>query len=144
MHNMYYNFQNKTNEQIKIYKIPSKAGVLAQLPREHQNKENRPVFTYELTNTSRNKTLNYKDTVNLIYIEDEISFTLNTNPFEYKHSSFTDSYHNHIIAGDLRIVGASKGRKFLTKGPNYREPKSTNFNKTFAKKQIGQTILLKT
>ena len=73
----------------------------------------------------------------MIYIEDEISFTLNTNPFEFKHSSFTDSHHNHIIAADLRIVGASKRRKFLTKGANYREPKSTNFHKAFTQKQIA-------
>ena len=44
----------------------------AQLPRELQNKESRPVITYKLTNTVRNIILKYKDTVNPIYVEGKI------------------------------------------------------------------------
>ena len=45
------------------------------LPRKLENKENRPVITYKLNNRIRNKILNYKDTLNSIYVENEISFT---------------------------------------------------------------------
>ena len=76
-----------------------------------------------MTNTIRNNILNYKDTVNLMYVEDESSFILSTDPCECEHSSFNDPDHKHIIAGDLRIVGNSKLQKLLTKGPNYREPR---------------------
>ena len=34
------------------------------------------------TNEIRNKSLNYEDTVNSIYFEDETSFDLNTDPCE--------------------------------------------------------------
>ena len=108
-----------------------------QLPREPQKKENRPIITYTLTNTIRNKILNYKDTVSSIYVEDEILFTLNTDLCECEHSPFIDSHHKHIIIGHLRVVGNSKLRKLLTKGPNCRESRSTDFNKAFAKITTG-------
>ena len=85
-----------------------------------------------MTNTIRNKILDYKDTVNLIYVENEISFSFNTDPCECEHSSFHDTHHKHIITGNLTIAGNSKFRKLLTKGRDYGERRSTNFNKTFA------------
>ena len=36
-------------------------------------------------------------------------------------------HHKHIVTGDLRIIENSKIRKLLTKGPNYREPCTLNF-----------------
>ena len=107
------------------------------LPKEPQNKENRPVITYKLTNTIRNKILNYKDIVSSIYAQDEISFTLNTDPCACEHFPFTDPDHRQslslslsiliiiTIIGDLRIVG--------NKGLNYRESRSTIFNKPLLK-----------
>ena len=64
------NFQNKAIEYIKPSEILNKPYVIAQQPRELQNKENRPVITYKFTNTIRNRVLNYKYTVNSIYVED--------------------------------------------------------------------------
>ena len=93
--------------------------VIAQLPRELQKKESRPVITFKLTCTIRNKILNYKDCVDSIYVEDEILFILNTDLCECEHSPFTDPHHKHIITDDLRIIGNSKLRKLLTKpAPN--------------------------
>ena len=45
------NFQNKAIKYIKLSKILNKPDVIAQKPRELQNKENRPVITYKLNNT---------------------------------------------------------------------------------------------
>ena len=64
-----------------------------------------------MTNTTRNKISNYKDTVSLIYFEEEISFILNVDPRECEHSLFIDPHHNHIIIGNLRIAGSSKLQK---------------------------------
>ena len=52
------NFQNKAIEYIKLSKILNKPEVIAQLPRELQNKENRLMITYNLPYTIRNKILN--------------------------------------------------------------------------------------
>ena len=66
-----------------------------------------------MTNTTRNKILNYKDTVNSIYVKDEISSTLKINPSEYEHSLFIDPHYKYSITGNLRIVGNTKSRKLL-------------------------------
>ena len=42
---MHCNFQSKANEYIKLSKILNKPDVIAQIPRERQNKENGPVIT---------------------------------------------------------------------------------------------------
>ena len=56
------NFQNRAIEYIKVSQIVNKPEAIVQLQRELQNKENRRVITYKLTNTIRNKISNYKDT----------------------------------------------------------------------------------
>ena len=75
-----------------------------------------------MINTIRNKLLTYKDTVNSIYVEDEILFALNPDSCECEHSPFIEPHHKHITTGDLRIAGNSKLYKLLTKVPNPREP----------------------
>ena len=52
------NFQNKAIEFIKLSKIFNKSDFIPQLAREFQNKENRPVITYKLIHTIKNKILN--------------------------------------------------------------------------------------
>ena len=45
------------------------------------------------------------------------------------NSEFKDNNHGHIVTGDLRIVKDVKLRKLLSKGPDFREHRSINFNK---------------
>lgn len=66
--------------------------------------------------------MNDKDTVESIFVDEEVSFTLN-EPCDYQNSMFCDPDNKHIITGDLRVVENARLRKLLTKGPNYREPK---------------------
>ena len=123
------NFQNHASEYIKL------SHIIAQLPRELQNKE--LVITYKLTNIIRNKILNYKHAVNSIYVKEKILFNLNTNSCACEHSPFIDSHHKHNITGDLRFARDSKLQKLLTKSPNYREPRSANLNEAFAEITTG-------
>ena len=90
-----------------------------------------------MTNTIRNKIVNCKDTVNLINVEGKISFTLNTDSCECGHSAFIDPHHKHITTGDFRIAGNSRFWILFTKGPSYREPRSTNFKKAIAEITSG-------
>ena len=135
--NSIINFQNKAIEYIRLSQILNKPDVVAQLPRKLQKKESRRVITYKLTNTIRNKILNCKDTVNLINVKSKISFTLITDSCERGHSPFIDPHQKHITTGDLRIAGNSRLWILFTKGPNYREPRSTNFNKAIAEITSG-------
>ena len=104
---------------------------IASLPTDLQTKENIPVVTYELGQPIRNKILNYKETVNSILVDDEVSFSLNTDNCECQNSIFCDPHHKHVVTGDLRIIENPKLRKLLAKGPGYREPRSLNFSKAF-------------
>ena len=44
-------------------------------------------------------------------------------------SAFVDRHHNHTMVGDLRIIKSNDLRKRFTKGPKYKEIRSTNFQR---------------
>ena len=130
-------FDNKALEAINLSKILHFPDVISALPSDLQSEDHIPVVTYKLGGTIRNKILNYKDTVESIYVDDEVSFTRDTTPCECESSTFCDPHHKHIITGDLRLIENTKLRKLLTKGPNYREPRSINFSKALKEISIG-------
>ena len=108
----------------KLYKpkaSPTKtvSSLLPDLPSE----EKIPIVTYKLGGTIQNNILNYKDTVESIYV-DNVSFTRNATPCECETSTFCDPHQKHIITADLRLIKNNKLRKLLTKSPNFREPSS--------------------
>ena len=53
--------------------------IIFQLFDKLKNKDNNLTLTYQLGKTIRNKILNYKETVNSIYGDEDISFCLNTD-----------------------------------------------------------------
>ena len=61
-------------ELIRISQILNHPDVIEILPYDIQNKENIPIVTYQLGNTVRNKLLNYKETVNSIFVNEEATF----------------------------------------------------------------------
>ena len=67
------------------------------------------MVTYQLLNTVRNKLLIYKETVNFIFIEKEVVFSLNTGTCECEYSQFCDHYQNHKITNKqgLQLQGAA-------------------------------------
>ena len=94
------------------------------LPCDLRDKYSITVVTYKLGGTIRNKILNYKETVNSMSVDEEVSFCLNTDTCDCAESEFCDPHHKHIITGDLRLIKNSKLCKLMTKGPNYREPRT--------------------
>ena len=69
-----------------------------------------------------------------------MSFVRDLPSCDCQSSEFCDPHHKHIVSGDLRVVSNQKLRKLLSKGPNYREPRTLNYNK--CKKEINTTLLL--
>ena len=130
-------YDNKALEAINLSKILHFPDVISALPSDLQSEDHIPVVTYKLGGTIRNKILNYKDTVESIYVDDEVSFIRDTTPCDCESSTFCDPHHKHIITGDLRLIENTKLRKLLTKGPNYREPRSINFSKALKEISIG-------
>ena len=128
------NFDNKAIEYIRLPSILKSQEVLELLPDVLKEPQNIPVVTYKLSQTIRNKIVNYKDVVNsLLFQQDSIEDILNME-CDCHNSHFCDEDHGHVITGNLAIVNNSKLRKLLSKGPNYREKRTINFNK--AKKDI--------
>ena len=100
--------------------------VVALLPADLKGEEDIPIATMKLSPPIRSKILNYRETVSSldVVVDDEVSFVHGLPSCECEHSEFCDPHHKHVITGDLRVVSNAKLHKLLTKGPNYREPKT--------------------
>ena len=96
-------FDNKGLEFIRLSNILRNEEVKAKLPEQFQNDET-PSIVYSLSNTIRNKILNYKETVNNIDTNDEETFGTGLNTCNCSTSQFVDRNHGHVLTGDLRII----------------------------------------
>ena len=134
------NFVNKGIDDIHLNKILKSSEVIAALPTKLKGENDIPVATMKLSPPIRNKILNYKETVSSldIVVDDDVSFVRNLPSCECENSEFCDPHHQHVITGDLRVVSNQKLRKLLTKGPNYREARTLNYNK--CKKEIADSL----
>ena len=83
-----------------------------------KNNDSNATVTYQLGKRIRNKILNYKEAVNSIYDDEDVSFCFNTDQCDYTDNSFCDAHHKNIVTGGLPIIKNNKVRKLLTKGPN--------------------------
>ena len=81
-------FQNKGLEFIRLSSIINHPGNLSYLPVQLQSKENAPVVTYKLGGTIRNKILNYKETIESICIDEDVSFVTDTDDCQCSESQF--------------------------------------------------------
>ena len=86
----------------------------------------------------RNKTSNYKDTLSPIDTNDDITYGTSIVKCDcQQHKDFADENHGYVLTGDLRIITNSKFRKLVSKGANFREPMSINWNKCKREIEIG-------
>ena len=121
-------FKNKAVEYIRLPSILRNKDVVSLLPEILQQPEKIPVVTYKLGPTIRNKILNYKDTVSSVLFQEDSVNELQNMECDCRNSEFCDADHGHVITGNLGIVKNVKLRKVLSKGPNYREKRTINFN----------------
>lgn len=133
-------FVNKGLDELHINDIFHVPEVISLLPEELQKEENVPSCTMKLDTPIRNKILNYRETVSSlnIMVDEDVSFVHNLPTCDCQNSEYCDPHHKHIVSGDLRIVSNEKLRKLLSKGPNYREPKTLNYSK--CKQSIESSI----
>ena len=91
---------------------------------------------YKLSNTIRSKIYNHKsflqnlDTAEIIKKQNYLTCDCNDSPFK-------DPNHGHIATSDIRIVRNNKLRRLLCKGPKYKEPIPTNWEKCRSETKIG-------
>ena len=97
-----------------------------------------PSLVYSLGKTTRNKILNYKDTVSFIDTNDDTTYI--TGIVEYdcqQHKIFFDENHGHVLTVDLKILTNSELRKLVSKDPNFCEAMSLNWNNCKREIEIG-------
>ena len=78
--------------------------VVFQLSHESKNNGNNSALTYQLSKTIRNKIVNYKEAVNCLHVDEDVSFSLYTDQCDCADSCLCGPHHKHIIAGDFRII----------------------------------------
>ena len=71
---------------IGISKVLSQPNVIEAFSYDTPNKENIPMATYQLGKTVKNKLLNYKETVNSIFLDKKVAFSLKIATFKSEHS----------------------------------------------------------
>ena len=104
-------FDNKFLEAIRLPKILNNPYITKTMPCNLEKKDSIPTVTYKLGNTVINKILNYKDAINSIYVNERVSFNLNTDLCDCEKSKFSDPHPKHIITGDLTTIENKKLRK---------------------------------
>ena len=122
-------------EDIRVSEIFRHSVTIESLPTSLQSEELSPKVVMKLDCPIRNKIMNYEQTVRSIQhmTEGEISLTLDSEtsspfPCSCSDSEYCDPHHGHVVTGDLRIIENPKLRKLFSKGPNYRENKTINYN----------------
>ena len=136
-------FHNKGLEFIQLRRILRNPDVISKLPEKLQS-EDPPSIVYNLTSTIRNKIFNYRDTVNNIDVNDQLTYGTNLPSCDCHESPFVDNDHSHVMTGDLRIIENYHLRKVISKGPNYREPRSINWKKCKEVVEIGTDMYANT
>ncbi len=121
-------FDNKGLEHIKLSSILHEDDVVNKLPSMLQHQES-PSVVYSLSNTIHSKLFNYKEAVNSIDTNDTETHGTGITTCDCQYSEFVNEHHGHVVTGDLRIIQNQKLRKLISKGPNYREPRTINWKR---------------
>ena len=87
-------FDNKALEAIQLPKIFNYPDIIKTLLHKLQKKDSIPTVTYKLRNTTRSNILNYKDVVNSIYVDEEVSFSLNNDLCYCQNQNFVTHITN--------------------------------------------------
>ena len=97
-----------------------------------------PSVAYSLGKTLRNKILNHKETVSSIDPNDDITYGTGILECDcLQHKDFVDENHGHVLTDDPRVIINSKLRKLVSKGSNFHEAMSVNWNKCKREIEIG-------
>ena len=131
-------FTDKHVQDLNLPLILRNSEVLKSIPTEFEYRKP-PVIVYKHTSTIRNKVLNYaKEVTDFDFKEFQRKERNGENTCNCQRSKFKDSFHHHIITGDLNIIENESLRWLLQQGPNFREQKNKcNFNHIWKNLNFG-------
>ena len=129
-------FDNKALEIVNLAKIFKSPKILETIPSVAKGFQT-PTVVYTMREAIGSKIFNFNNFSTSLDVK---SFLKDPTilPCSCENSRYKDSYHNHIITGDLRIVDDIGLRKLLSRGPKYREAKQLDFES--AKKEIVKGV----
>jgi hypothetical protein len=133
-------FLNKGFEYINLSKLLNTPSLSEEFPSLITNVEyTAPSVTYSLTPTIRSHLFNYKKFVEDLDLKE---FVKNPDilPCSCADSPYMDTFHKHIVSGNLDIVPNAELRSLFLKGPQYREPQTIDLES--ANKEIRTAINL--
>jgi len=133
-------FLNKGFEFINLSKLLHTPTLSEEFPSLITNVEyTAPSVSYSLTPTIRSHIFNYKKFVEELDLQ---KFVDNPNilPCSCADSPYMDTFHKHIVSGDLDIVPNPELKSLFLKGPQYREPQTIDLDS--ANKEIRTAIIL--
>ena len=125
-------FHNKGIEMVNLPRILHLSEVIHTLPFRSttiNRKDYIPTVTYTYQKPIRTDVLNYISTLKNANIDEFMNNDISS--CDCHLSPFKDSYHQHVITGDLSIIDNHRLRNLLEKGLNYREYCPVNWAKTY-------------
>ena len=122
-------YDNKCMDRIRIQKILRNPEVLNTIPSDFRYKDE-PTVVYKYIPPIRSKIFNYNKVFENFSRERWIAEEQDT-PCHCDQSEFKNEDHGHVITGDLRIIKNAELRKLIAKGPNFRENRKHDLDKTF-------------
>ena len=120
-------FLNKGIEMINLPEILHSSALSSTFPYEAKETYVVPTVVYKLNDTIHSQLFNYTSFVKNLDLDTFLKDPT-TLPCQCSNSDFKDSFHGHVICGDLSIVEHKKLRELFQKGPQYREPVTINFD----------------
>ena len=123
---LHINFSSKNIELLNLPSILRHKDVQESLPSIAKSFSEQTII-YSLNSPISSKIFNFNKFVANLDVDRFLEDSTHL-PCRSSSSPFKDSFHGHIISGDLRLVENNKLRKLFTKGPKYRERKFVDWD----------------
>ena len=115
-------YENKFVEDLGLNKLLKTPNIMNLCPLSRSAAT--PTVSYKYPKTIRSSIVNYRQTHEANFDPNSLHCTCDTNPFK-------DSYHNHVVTGNLEIIENTELRTLLQKGLNYRDQAPPNKRKAY-------------
>ena len=115
-------YENKFVEDLGLNKLLKTPSIMNLCPLSRSAAM--PTVSYKYPKTIRSSIVNYRQTHEANHDPNNLHCSCETNPFK-------DSYHNHVVTGNLEIIENAELRTLLQKGLNYRDQAPPNKRKAY-------------
>ena len=135
-------FLNKGLEAINLPKLLHDPSLDLEFPHLiTKSKYLAPTVIYKLSTTIRSNIFNYKKFISELDLNQFVN-KQDSIPCNCAGSPFIDDFHGHVVSGNLDIVPNPELHALFLKGPQYREPKTIDFDAVMIEIKNGLKVLI--